>query len=376
MSLDDDSDFGCEEDILESNGDKSMSDNIFDNLPTLAAPKPTNPASELDHYLSMDMEHVTNCSPACHAWPLTILLSLVCGFLKIHRKLTLAIATSVDVERLFSRVHLILSHVRNHLSAQSTHALLCVGLWSELGLVDSKDIIHASKLLDVIGEEEALDEGWDSIQDKVHPDNFRLNGWSLLYQPGFLTNFHHDLDGGVTFVQSVLGKKNGFRPSSEIQTFHALNSPELSLPMTNLLTNHAEIEANWYMEVVTLQGGDLFELSWIVDVKKGHFLTNQVHEHSLETLERMVIYLPRAVLPYQPLIALCTMVIDSHKYVAVGANKNKTLRNTTKPALAISRAIIKYFWKDLETTNVLHSRIGCSCIPELILARPDHSRAF
>lgn len=36
------------------------------------------------------------------------------------------------------------------------------------------------------------------------------------------------------------------------------------------------------------------ELSRYIDAKKGHFLTNQVHEHSLETLERMVIYLPRA----------------------------------------------------------------------------------
>lgn len=48
------------------------------------------------------------------------------------------------------------------------------------------------------------------------------------------------------------------------------------------------------------------------------------------------------------------MVIDSHKYVAVGANKKKTLRNTTKPALAISRAIIKYFWKDVETATSVY----------------------
>jgi hypothetical protein len=79
----------------------------------------------------------------------------------------LPIATSVDVERLFSRGRLILSHVRNRLSAQSTRALLCVGLWSELGLVESEDIIHVSKLPDVIGEEEAMDEGWDRINIQV-----------------------------------------------------------------------------------------------------------------------------------------------------------------------------------------------------------------
>jgi hypothetical protein len=84
-------------------------------------------------------------------------------------KLTLPIATSVDVERLFSRGRLILSHVRNRLSAQSTRALLCVGLWSKLGLVESEDIIpsRVSKLPDVIGKEEAMDEGWDRINIHV-----------------------------------------------------------------------------------------------------------------------------------------------------------------------------------------------------------------
>ncbi|KAG1845819.1 hypothetical protein F4604DRAFT_1936730 [Suillus subluteus] len=238
--------------------------------------------------------------------------------------------------------------------------------------------------------------GWNQtttdypIQDKVHPDNFLLNGWSLLHQPGVLTNFHHDSDGGVTFVQSVLGKKKWIPAFLRNPNISRTKFTELSLLMTNLLANHAEIEANWNMEVVTLQEGDLFiqppgqyhaaytptesfakgahclnleflhhsELSRFVDAKKGHFLTNQVHEHSLETLERMVIYLPRAScrtrLFTRPIIALCTMVIDSHKYVAVGANKKKTLRNTTKPALAISRAIIKYFWKDLETANSVY----------------------
>ncbi|KIK33085.1 hypothetical protein CY34DRAFT_100246 [Suillus luteus UH-Slu-Lm8-n1] len=107
----------------------------------------------------MDVEHVTNpiawWQERCKSFP--CLSHMAIDYLTIP-------ATSVDVERLFSRGRLILSHVRNRLSAQSMRALLCVGLWSELGLVDSKDIFHASKLLDVIGEEEALDEGWDSIQ--------------------------------------------------------------------------------------------------------------------------------------------------------------------------------------------------------------------
>lgn len=50
------------------------------------------------------------------------------------------IATSVDVERLFSRGRILLPHLRNGLSAQSIRALLCLGDWSRLGLVDDSDV--------------------------------------------------------------------------------------------------------------------------------------------------------------------------------------------------------------------------------------------
>ena len=40
------------------------------------------------------------------------------------------VATSVDVKRVFSRGHLVLSHVRNGLSAQSTRAILCLSYWA------------------------------------------------------------------------------------------------------------------------------------------------------------------------------------------------------------------------------------------------------
>ncbi|KIK32731.1 hypothetical protein CY34DRAFT_27167 [Suillus luteus UH-Slu-Lm8-n1] len=72
-------------------------------------------------------------------------------------------ATSVDVERIFSRGRLLLSHVRNRLSAQSTRALLCVGLWSQLGLVKDKDISAVASLPEADADDEALDNGWDSI---------------------------------------------------------------------------------------------------------------------------------------------------------------------------------------------------------------------
>ncbi|KIL55872.1 hypothetical protein M378DRAFT_53342, partial [Amanita muscaria Koide BX008] len=44
-------------------------------------------------------------------------------------------ATSVDVERAFSQGRILLSHIRNRLSAESTRSLLCLGAWFKTGLV-------------------------------------------------------------------------------------------------------------------------------------------------------------------------------------------------------------------------------------------------
>ncbi|EIM91974.1 uncharacterized protein STEHIDRAFT_46290, partial [Stereum hirsutum FP-91666 SS1] len=73
-------------------------------------------------------------------------------------------ATSVNVERLFSRGQLLLSHVRNRLSVQTTRALLCVGAWSLMGLTKDSDIMGVVTQPEVEGEEEALEDGWDSIE--------------------------------------------------------------------------------------------------------------------------------------------------------------------------------------------------------------------
>ncbi|KIM56444.1 hypothetical protein SCLCIDRAFT_46436, partial [Scleroderma citrinum Foug A] len=56
-------------------------------------------------------------------------------------------ATSVDVERLFSRGCVLLSHNCNRLSTQTMHALLCLGSWSSLGLVNN-DNVHKVTILD------------------------------------------------------------------------------------------------------------------------------------------------------------------------------------------------------------------------------------
>lgn len=46
---------------------------------------------------------------------------------------------------------------------QSTRALLCLGNWSILGYVKDNDIMAVIVLPEVEGDEEELEEGWDSI---------------------------------------------------------------------------------------------------------------------------------------------------------------------------------------------------------------------
>ena len=59
---------------------------------------------------------------------------------------------------------LILSHVGGHLSAQSTHTLLCLRNWSLLGYIKDSDVEAVARMPDVEGNvEEVLKEGWDSI---------------------------------------------------------------------------------------------------------------------------------------------------------------------------------------------------------------------
>ena len=72
-------------------------------------------------------------------------------------------ATSVDVERVFSKGRLVLSHIRNKLSVQSTRTLMCLGAWSRMGLVKDKDVMAVVRLPAVDRDETELDSGWDDI---------------------------------------------------------------------------------------------------------------------------------------------------------------------------------------------------------------------
>jgi hypothetical protein len=62
-------------------------------------------------------------------------------------------ATTVNVECVFSRGHLVLLHIHSCLAIESTRASLCVGLWSSQGLVHDGDIIAS------LGADEIRDEG-------------------------------------------------------------------------------------------------------------------------------------------------------------------------------------------------------------------------
>ena len=75
------------------------------------------------------------------------------------------LATSVDVEHVFSKERLVLSHVCNCLSAQTTCALLCLSAWSLLRYVSSNDVLSITSLPDLEEgeEEETLAENWDMI---------------------------------------------------------------------------------------------------------------------------------------------------------------------------------------------------------------------
>ena len=58
------------------------------------------------------------------------------------------LASSVAVERVFSKGRLLMSHIRNRLSGDSTRALLCLGAWTKSGFVETLDLKHAASLPD------------------------------------------------------------------------------------------------------------------------------------------------------------------------------------------------------------------------------------
>lgn len=64
---------------------------------------------------------------------------------------------------MFSKGRLVISHVRNRLSAQSTRALMCLGYWSKLGFVSLEDLKAVASLPDAKADETWSDDDWGVI---------------------------------------------------------------------------------------------------------------------------------------------------------------------------------------------------------------------
>lgn len=98
---------------------------------------------ELDRYLSSDADPTIN-SPL--AWWISQdaraaypnLSHMAVSYLTIP-------ATSVAVERLFSKGRIFVSHLRNGLSAESIRALLCLNNWRTLGFIKDDDILSVTR---------------------------------------------------------------------------------------------------------------------------------------------------------------------------------------------------------------------------------------
>lgn len=164
----------------------SQGANIFDHLPSIKSTRTVASAAadEVERYLSTAIVKVDNplewWTQNAELYPTLSCMAL--DYLSIpgmseSRVFTPTssrfcaqwfVATAVDVERVFSKGRLCLSHIRNRLSAQTTRALLCVGEWSRLDLIHAEDLNAAATLPDIDEEEESDDivqEGWDRIHE-------------------------------------------------------------------------------------------------------------------------------------------------------------------------------------------------------------------
>ena len=52
------------------------------------------------------------------------------------------------------------------MSSQMTCALICLRSWSQLNLIKVQDVEMVLKLPDVIGDEDELEDRWDTIDKK------------------------------------------------------------------------------------------------------------------------------------------------------------------------------------------------------------------
>lgn len=71
----------------------------------------------------------------------------------------------MDVERVFSQGRILLSHLCNRLLSATIRASMCVGVWSKMGFVRTKDINAVAVLDDADDDEDDyLELDWDKIK--------------------------------------------------------------------------------------------------------------------------------------------------------------------------------------------------------------------
>ena len=63
---------------------------------------------------------------------------------------------SVDVKRVFSQGWLLLLHIQSRLSVQSTHALMCLGVWILGGYIKDYDVKAVVVLPELLGWDKVL----------------------------------------------------------------------------------------------------------------------------------------------------------------------------------------------------------------------------
>jgi hypothetical protein len=127
---------------------------MFDELPALSAPASLELCDELEHYLSVNPEHVNDvCTwwykrweayPFLHCMALnyhTIPGVFVAFNFRCATNLFFLSATLVNIKHVFSQGHIVLSHLQSCLSVQLTQALMCIGAWSCLRFVEDNNIM-------------------------------------------------------------------------------------------------------------------------------------------------------------------------------------------------------------------------------------------
>ncbi|THH29708.1 hypothetical protein EUX98_g4489 [Antrodiella citrinella] len=141
----------------------STSRNVFDAMLTLAPIQSSAAGThELDIYLQERLADIPASDDALLWW--YDRRSVFPRLSRMARDFLTIPATSVDVERIFSKGRLLLSHVRNGLTARSTRALICLHYWSKKNIIKDEDVVKIVLQPPVPqGTVFELEDGWDEI---------------------------------------------------------------------------------------------------------------------------------------------------------------------------------------------------------------------